>query len=283
MRQISSLTALRSQLDQYRRKKESIGFVPTMGALHEGHLSLIRRSRRENSRTVISIFVNPIQFDAKKEDFSSYPRPKKKDILLAKEENVDIIFLPTDRKMYPKGFSSYISTTGLTETLCGKSRPGHFRGVTTVVGKLLNIVQPTRIYLGQKDAQQAVVIARMVEDLNFPVKVVICPTVREVDGLAMSSRNAYLSLQQRREAPFLYKSLQDARGRIRAGERRAEIIKRHIRRTLTAHTGGVIDYVECVDFKSLQPVKHLSGKVLIAIAVKFAKARLIDNVIVQLR
>ena len=254
-----------------------------MGALHDGHLSLIQYSRRENQRTVLSIYVNPIQFDAKKEDFSSYPRPKKKDILLAKKENVDIIFLPTDRVMYPKGFSSFIATTGLTETLCGKSRPGHFRGVTTVVGKLLNMVQPTRIYLGQKDAQQAVVINRMIEDLNFPVKAVICPTVREADGLAMSSRNAYLSPQQRREAPFLYKSLTDARRRIHAGERRSAVIKRSIRGSITAHTGGVIDYVECVDLKSLQPVKYLSGKVLIAIAVKFAKARLIDNVIVQLR
>ncbi|MCA9403562.1 MAG: pantoate--beta-alanine ligase [Candidatus Omnitrophica bacterium] len=283
MRQISSLSSLRRQLEKFRTKKESIGFVPTMGALHDGHLSLIRRSRRENRRTVLSIYVNPIQFDAKKEDFSSYPRPKKKDILLAKKENVDIIFLPTDRVMYPKGFSSFIATTGLTDTLCGKSRPGHFRGVTTVVGKLLNMVQPTRIYLGQKDAQQAIVINRMMEDLNFPVKAVICPTVREADGLAMSSRNAYLSPQHRREAPFLYKSLADARRRIRAGERKAAVIKRFIRGSISAHTGGAIDYVECVDLQSLKPVTYLSGKVLIAIAVKFAKARLIDNVIVQLR
>lgn len=283
MPQIKSISALKKYIKKYQQQGASIGFVPTMGALHEGHLSLIRRSRRENQRTVLSIYVNPLQFDPKKEDFSSYPRTKKNDILLAMKQNVDIIFLPTDKIIYPSGFGSYISTTGLADTLCGRTRPTHFRGVTTVVGKLLNLVQPTRLYLGQKDAQQALIIRRMIQDLNFPVHVVICPIVREKDGLAMSSRNRYLNDRQRVEATFLYKSLKEARERIQAGERRASVIKSGIRRIIQANTGGSIDYVECVQFDNLAPVKRLTGKVLIAIAVKFANARLIDNVIVQLR
>ena len=205
MRIIKSISLLRKALHKFRNTHQSIGFVPTMGAFHEGHLSLMRRSRKENDITVVSIFVNPIQFGPK-EDFARYPRPIRKDISFAKRENVDIIFYPSVDEMYAmysKDFLTYVEAPKLSQGLCGKSRPGHFRGVTTVVAKLLNIIGPDHLYLGQKDYQQAVILRQMVTDLNFSVNVTICPTVREVDGLAMSSRNQYLNAPQRKEAGVL--------------------------------------------------------------------------------
>lgn len=282
MQIIKSFKSLRSQIHRLKTNHKSIGFVPTMGALHEGHLSLLRKSRRENDITVLSIYVNPTQFDPKKEDFSSYPSNKKTDISLAKGENVDIIFLPTTKQMYPEGFSSSIQTDHLTDSLCGRSRPGHFKGVTTIVGKLINLVSPDVMYLGQKDAQQAIVLAQMVKDLNFNTRIKICPTVRETDGLALSSRNQYLSIRHRQQAPVLYQALRRAKHQIRSGDVNSRRIKQSIRKMIE-QTDGRVDYIECVDVKNLKPVNPLKGKILIALAVKFNSARLIDNIVVNVR
>ena len=278
MRIVRNIQSLRREIKIIKDRNETIGFVPTMGALHEGHLSLIRKSRRENDAVIISIFVNPKQFGPK-EDFRAYPRPEKKDILLAKEEKVDIIFYPSEKEMYPAGFLTSIDVGAITDFLCGASRPGHFRGVTTVVGKLLNIVAPDAMYLGQKDAQQAIVLRRMVADLDFPVTVKVCPTVREPDGLAMSSRNQYLTRHQRESATVLFQSLKDAQKRVLAGERNAAKIVRAVRATIAKHSPGKIDYIACVNANSLAPLKRLKGKIMIALAVKFGRTRLIDNIV----
>ena len=217
MRIFNSARSLHNVIGLLKSRKKRIGFVPTMGALHRGHCSLIRHSRRENNITVVSIFVNPKQFGPK-EDFDAYPRPEKSDISLAKKERVDIIFYPSEKKMYPTGFLTSVQVDTISRILCGKSRPGHFEGVATVVCKLLNIVAPDVLYLGQKDAQQAVVIKRMATDLNIPVAVRICPTIREKDGLALSSRNSYLSPHQRLEAPVLYRALRNAKQRALEGQ-----------------------------------------------------------------
>jgi len=280
MRIINSVKSLRPVLATIRSRKKRIGFVPTMGALHEGHASLIRKSRRENNITVVSIFVNPNQFGPK-EDFSSYPRPQKNDILLAKKEKVDIIFRPSEKEMYPTSFLTSIEVDGITQVLCGANRPGHFKGVTTVIGKLLNIVGPDTLYLGQKDAQQAVVIRRMINDLNWPVNVKVCPTVREGDGLAVSSRNAYLTAAQRRQAPILYGSLLSSRQKVLNGERSCAQIVSFIRTNITRHSACHVEYIACMDAMTLQPLKRFRGKVMIALAVKLGRTRLIDNIILK--
>jgi pantoate--beta-alanine ligase len=281
MRTVKTIRSLRPLIARARARHHTVGFVPTMGALHEGHLSLIRRCRRENDLTVVSIFVNPQQFGPR-EDFAAYPRPEKKDKVLAKKEKVDIIFYPSGNEMYPSGFLTSVVVARLTEGLCGASRPGHFRGVTTVVGKLLNIVAPDRLYLGQKDAQQVAVLQRMVRDLDFPVAVKVCPTVREPDGLALSSRNLSLSAAHRREAPVLFRSLTHAKEEIRSGERRASLVVRRIRKTIERQSSGRIDYIACVDADSLLPLEQLTGKVLIALAVTFGRTRLIDNIRIRI-
>lgn len=282
MRVVKTVKSLRRLIAKARAQNKRIGFVPTMGAFHEGHLALIRRCRRETACTVVSVFVNPKQFGPQ-EDFSAYPRPEKKDNLLAKKEKVDIIFRPSEKEMYPAGFLTTIRVAGITETLCGVSRPGHFHGVTTVVGKLLNIVAPDVLYLGQKDAQQAVVLKRMAVDLNFPVAVKVCPVVREGDGLAMSSRNDYLTPRQRKEAPVLFASLREARRDILAGERRAAKITGRIRSHIESRSSGKVDYIACVDADSLAPLTtRIHGKVMVALAVRFGKARLIDNIVVRI-
>lgn len=252
-----------------------------MGALHEGHCSLIRKCRRENDIVVLSIFVNPKQFGPR-EDFDSYPRPEKKDILLAKKEMVDIIFCPSGKEIYPAGFLTSIEVEQITEGLCGASRPGHFRGVTTVVGKLLNIITPDVMYLGQKDAQQAAVLKRMVYDLNFPVTVKVCPTVRERDGLAMSSRNSYLTPSQRSEATILYDSLKYAKMKVLAGERRSQKIIHLIQSMIEKSSSGKINYIACVNEETLIPLKQIHDKVMIALAVTFGQTRLIDNITVHI-
>lgn len=272
-----SIQSLRTRLKTLRTRKKSIGFVPTMGALHEGHLSLLRRSRKENDITVLSIFVNPTQFGPS-EDFRRYPRQEKNDERLAINENVDIIFYPTEKTLYPSGYLTYINIDTMTRHLCGASRPEHFRGVSTIVGKLLNIVQPDKMYLGQKDGQQAAIIRKMVHDLNIPVNVRICPTVREPDGLAMSSRNAYLTSQQRSEAPVLNRALKAAREEVRSGIKRAAIIEKLIRKNVNANSSADIQYVTCVDANTMQPVKTLTGRVMIGIAAHFGSTRLIDNI-----
>jgi len=280
MRVVKTIKSLRLLIKKAKAKNKRIGFVPTMGALHEGHLSLIRKCRRENDITIVSIFVNPKQFGLK-EDFAAYPRQEKKDNLLAKKEKVDIIFCPSGKEMYPTSFLTSIQVDAITETLCGASRPGHFHGVTTVVGKLLNIVTPNVLYLGQKDAQQAVVLKRMVADLNFPCTIKVCPIIRERDGLAMSSRNAYLTKRQRREAPILFESLKETRKKVLAGERSAANVIRLIQKNIEKHSSGKIDYISCVNANSLLPLKQTKGVVLIALAVKFGRTRLIDNIIVR--
>ena len=280
MRVIRSVRSIQQFIKKAKLAGKAVGFVPTMGALHDGHRSLLRRCRRENDIVVLSVFVNPKQFGPK-EDFTKYPRRERADKKLAKEEKVDIMFVPSAKEMYPEGYLTYIEVEKMTQALCGKSRPGHFKGVTTVVGKLLNIVMPDVLYLGQKDAQQAVVLTRMVRDLNFPVFVKTCPTVREADGLAMSSRNQYLSTGQRKEAAVLYRSLKEARQSVVVGNRLARAIVGKIRSRIARESSGRIDYLECVDADTFMPLKRIQGKTIIALAVWFGKTRLIDNTIVQ--
>ncbi|WP_334071550.1 MULTISPECIES: pantoate--beta-alanine ligase [Paenibacillus] len=270
-------------------KKIKTGFVPTMGYLHEGHASLLRRARGENDLVVLSIFVNPIQFGPN-EDFERYPRKEEQDLALAEREGVDAVFLPTVEEMYPKPTRTKIKVEGLTDSLCGASRPGHFDGVTTVVGKLLHIVRPDQAYFGQKDAQQAAVVAQMVEDLNFPVRIVPCPIIRESDGLALSSRNVYLSPEERQAALVLSGSLLKLQTEVEAGvEITAGQARKAVIQAIEAEPLAVIDYVEVVRFPSLEPLDGgtVLGEtaeqegVLVALAVKFGKTRLIDNVILM--
>ena len=262
-----------------KREGKTIGFVPTMGALHQGHLSLIRRARNENDLTVLSIFVNPAQFSPL-EDYTTYPQPFAQDKSFAKKENVDILFHPTTDEMYPQEFLTFVNTEKINEGLCGAFRPVHFRGVTTVVTKLLHCVLPDKLYLGQKDAQQAVVLTHMISDLNFPLQVKICPTIREKDGLAMSSRNQYLSPEQRKNAGILYQSLLQAKKRISKGERDPNRIAEEVYAMIHPFADKV-DYVECVNAENLEILKSLRGRVLVALAAWFGKARLIDNIIVR--
>jgi len=258
---------------------KTIGFVPTMGYLHQGHLSLVQKAREENDIVVVSIFVNPTQFGPN-EDYSRYPRDLERDLRLLNPFNVDYIFNPSVEEMYPAYYSVFVDETEMSKYLCGARRPGHFRGVCTVVTKLFNIVRPTHAYFGQKDAQQFRILRRMVENLNMDVEMVEMPIVREPDGLAMSSRNVYLSDEERREAPRLYKSLLEAKKLIDSGERDVQKIKDEIQRVLN-HPLLKIDYVEIVDEKTLIPVDRIEGDVIVAIAVFFGKARLIDNVIIK--
>jgi pantoate--beta-alanine ligase len=280
MRVVTTVKSLRRLVAKLKNQKKTIGFVPTMGFLHEGHASLLRQSKKDNDITVLSVFVNPRQFGPK-EDLKNYPRDIKKDEKLAKRENVDIIFYPSVDEIYPTDYLTNVEVSVLSDRLCGTTRPGHFRGVATVVLKLVNMVQPDVMYLGQKDAQQAIIIRKMIEDLNVPLKVKVVPTVREADGLAMSSRNSYLTAEERRQAVVLNQSLEDARREIFAGERNASEIITMIRRKIEAQTSGIIDYVQCVSAKDLVSVRKIAGEILIALAVKFGRARLIDNVIVN--
>lgn len=277
MKIIRKISNLRKTLHAYRRQRKKIGFVPTMGALHEGHLALLRQSRKENDLTVLSIFVNPTQFGPN-EDYKTYPRTWKIDLQKAEAAGVDSLFSPTVPEMYPAGCVSWVNVDeNLTSTLCGASRPGHFRGVATVVAKLLNIVQPNRLYLGQKDAQQCAVIQKLVKDLNYPVAVRIHPTVREKDGLAMSSRNRYLKPQERREATALNQALCLGKAAIAAGKKNPAHVITLMRRYIQNHSSGIIDYIACVDPATLQPLKTINQKTLLAVAVRFGKTRLIDN------
>lgn len=265
---------------ELRKAEKSIGFVPTMGYLHEGHLSLVRIARGENDVVVVSIFVNPTQFGPN-EDYDEYPRDLERDLKLLEKENVDFVFNPSVEEMYPKGYSTYVIVEGLTEVLCGRSRPGHFKGVTTVVTKLFNIVNPTRAYFGQKDAQQFRVLKRMVEDLNMDVEMVEAPIVREADGLAMSSRNVYLSSKEREQALSLYESLNLAKKAIEDGERDVEKIKEIMRKNFSKYDKVKVDYIEIVDEKDLRQLSKVEGKVLIAVAAFVGKTRLIDNMILE--
>jgi len=257
---------------------EPVGFVPTMGYLHEGHLSLIRQARAENKSLVVSIFVNPTQF-ASGEDFDKYPRNSERDLTLLKKEGVDIVFMPLVSEMYPAQFSSWVVVDKLTEGLERASRPGHFRGVTTVVAKLFNIVKPTKAYFGQKDAQQAIVIKKMVSDLNMNLEIVTLPTVRERDSLAMSSRNDYLSPQERQAATVLYRALCLVQGLWTKGEKDAEKLRQAMTDLIKKEPLATIDYVSVADAETLEELEEISLPALVSLAVKIGKTRLIDNIV----
>jgi pantoate--beta-alanine ligase len=259
---------------------EPVGLVPTMGYLHEGHLSLVRRARDECASVAASIFVNPTQFSAN-EDLSKYPRDLKRDLTLLEEAGADLVWTPTPEIMYPPGYQTWVEVEGLTQPLEGAVRPGHFRGVTTVVAKLLNVVQPQKAYFGQKDAQQAAVIQRMTRDLDFPIEIVICPTMREKDGLAMSSRNSYLSPEERQAATVLFRALSAAHAAHRRGERKAEALRQIVREAVALEPLAQLQYVSCADFDSLQEVEEIKGKTLLSMAVFMGKTRLIDNFILE--
>ncbi len=277
MRVIREAQKLDFALKKNRRTK-SIGFVPTMGALHAGHLSLIRQAAKDNHIVVVSIFVNPAQFGPK-EDLKKYPRPLKKDLELCRKCGVDFVFLPDNKNMYPHGFSTFVNVEGLSNVLCGASRPGHFRGVATVVTKLLNIIRPDVLYLGQKDSQQVIIIARMVKDLNFPVKLKIMPIVRENDGLALSSRNIYLTKEERSDAVVLSKALRLAESLVNNGQRNGHVIINRMKQLIAKKKTAKIDYISIVDLNNLSPLKKISEKCLIVLAVRIGHTRLIDNII----
>ena len=264
-----------------RMKDKKIGFVPTMGYLHKGHLKLVKECRKRSDVVIVSIFVNPVQFGPK-EDFNSYPRDLNRDIEMLKKLNVDYIFIPDVKEMYPKGYSVYVEPTGgIVNSLCGFSRPGHFRGVATVVAKLFNIVKPHISFFGKKDFQQSIVIKRIVKDLNFSIDIVIVKTVREKDGLAMSSRNKYLSDEERKSALVLYKSLNIARNMIKSGERKVSIIINSMKEMIKNEHSAKINYISIVNADTLEKLKEATGNVLIALAVKIGKTRLIDNLTIK--
>ena len=281
MQVLKTVQEVREVVNAWKKEGLSVGFVPTMGYLHEGHQSLIKKSSEQNDRTVVSVFVHPIQFGPN-EDLETYPRDLNRDKKAVEDAGGDIIFNPEPSEMYPKHFTSIIDTTETTELLCGAVRPVHFRGVCTVVGKLFNIVQPDRAYFGQKDAQQLATIRRFTRDLNFPIEIVSCPIIREDDGLAKSSRNTYLSPEERQAALILSKSLEKGKEAINQGERNAQNIIDIIKKNLTTEPLARIDYVEVVDFENIQRIKEISGKTLVAIAVYIGKTRLIDNFIITL-
>ncbi|MDP3804340.1 MAG: pantoate--beta-alanine ligase [Candidatus Omnitrophota bacterium] len=280
MKLVDSVSRMSALARMYRKEGKSIGFVPTMGALHEGHLSLIRTAKKHTDIVVVSMFINPIQF-AQFEDFDKYPKDIKRDGELARTAGADIIFYPSIKEMYPDDYSTYVNVEGLTDTLCGASRPGHFKGVATVVAKLFGMVKPEIAYFGQKDAQQVIVLKKMVEDLNMGIEIKVLPIVRQVDGLAMSSRNAYLSEGERRDAVVLYRSLEKAEGLIRYGERDSKKIIKIMTEMIRQVPGARIDYVSVVDTKDLKDMDKISQEALIALAVYIGKTRLIDNVIVK--
>jgi pantoate--beta-alanine ligase len=266
-----------SELTLTRRSfSGTVGLVPTMGYLHEGHLSLIRRACQECDHVVVSIFVNPTQFGPK-EDLSKYPRDIERDLSLIEPLGTDLVWMPTADVMYPQGYQTWVEVETVTRPLEGAMRPGHFRGVTTVVAKLFNGVQPDKAYFGQKDAQQAAVIRQMTRDLNFPIEIVVCPIVREPDGLAMSSRNVYLEPEERKAATVLYRSLTAANNAYENGERDAEKLCQIMKDVLSTEPLVQIQYVSCADYDTLQELETVTGKTLLSMAVFMGKTRLIDN------
>lgn len=277
MQVIQTIAAFREARARYPR----LGLVPTMGYLHEGHRSLARRARQECGAVAVSIFVNPTQFGPS-DDFSRYPRDLARDLALLEELHTDLVFAPSGSEIYPPGHATSVEVGAVTDVLEGAVRPGHFRGVATVVCKLFNIAQPTRAYFGQKDAQQTVVIAKMVRDLDMPVEVVVCPTIREPDGLAMSSRNTYLAADERRTATVLHRALAVADKRFKAGERSAEVLRGVMRDTLAHEPQAHIDYVSVADRASLRELDTVPPQgALASMAVRVGKTRLIDNVILE--
>ena len=274
---IESVTEL---VKSARISGKKIGFVPTMGALHTGHISLIEAAKEKSDFVVVSIFVNPTQFGPG-EDFEKYPRPLYADLEICRKAGVDVVFVPSQEQMYPRENLTWVNVEKLTESLCGRSRPEHFRGVTTVCAKLFNIVEPDMAFFGQKDAQQAIVIKRMVADLNMPLQIVVCPTVRRPDGLAVSSRNRYLTAEQQKDATLIYKSLQECRDMIDAGVTDSRKIITQMQKILTHAPSIRIEYISIVDAVTLQDLERITGKVLAAVAVRIGPARLIDNILLD--
>jgi pantoate--beta-alanine ligase len=280
MKICKTIADMRAASRAARHSGKRLGFIPTMGALHEGHLSLVRAAGAKCDVVAVSIFVNPLQF-GRSEDLAKYPRTFEHDRELLEKEAVDILFVPTPEEMYPAGAVTYVTVEGLSEKLCGKSRPGHFRGVTTVVAKLFHIVEPDVAFFGQKDAAQATIIRRMVQDLNLPVEIAVCPIVREPDGLAMSSRNAYLNPQERKSALALNRALSEVKSRFDQGERNASGLITVGKQTLTRELGVRLDYFEIVDPATLDPMPELTGTVLVALAALVGNTRLIDNILLN--
>ncbi len=281
MLSISSAAEMTALSREARRCGKRLGFVPTMGALHEGHLSLVRSARAQSDVVVVSIFVNPTQFGPK-EDFSKYPRTLQRDSALLEAENVDFLFCPPVEEIYPPGPPTWVTVEDLSERLDGRSRPGHFRGVTTVVSKLFNIVQPDVAFFGQKDAAQAAIIRKLMRDLAFDVRIVVCPIVREKDGLAMSSRNVYLAPDQRKQATVLYRSLMRVQAMADRGERDALRLIAAGKQVMAEEPGVRLDYFEIVNWETLDPVADVSRGALVAVAAYVGETRLIDNIILSL-
>ncbi|ODA39642.1 pantoate--beta-alanine ligase [Desulfosporosinus sp. BG] len=280
MKRTSHISELREIVAMERRQGRKIALIPTMGYLHQGHLALVERAKQSGAFVVLSIFVNPLQFGPN-EDYSSYPRDLERDAHLVGIAGVDALFHPTAAEMYPRPMVTYVEVGQLDSVLCGAKRPGHFRGVVTVVSKLFHIVQPDFAFFGQKDYQQYLIIQRMVKDLNLPVEIIPVPIVREQDGLALSSRNVFLTSEQRQEALILSQSLNEAEMLWRAGERSAQVLETCIRDRITRESQGVIDYVEVRDAEDLSEVTNMENPVLVALAVRFGSTRLIDNKVLE--
>ena len=278
MKIVKTVDEVRAQVKEWRKEGLSVGLVPTMGYLHEGHQSLIKKSAEQNDRTVVSVFVNPMQFGPT-EDLESYPRDLEADARLVESTGGDLIFNPEPEEMYKDGFCSFVNMTGLPDALCGLTRPVHFKGVCTVVNKLFNIVKPDRAYFGEKDAQQLAIIMRMVKDLNMDIEIVGCPIIREADGLAKSSRNIYLTPEERKAAVILSKSVALGKKMVAEGEKDAKKIVTAMKELINSEPLATIDYVEMVDMDTMKTIDEVKGHVLCAMAVKFGKARLIDNFI----
>ena len=279
---LRTIPETRRWVQSERTSSRTLGLVPTMGSFHEGHLSLIRRARQSCDRTMVSIFVNPLQF-APGEDYVRYPRDLDRDLSLATREGVAAVFHPETEEMYPNGIVTSIGVGKLGEALCGASRPGHFQGVATVVAKLFNIVQPDLAFFGQKDAQQTLIMKTMTQELNWPLQIVVCPTVREPDGVAYNSRNSYLSAEERSRASVLYRSLRLAENLIHSGARDAAGVEGEMRKMIQDVSGAELDYARVVDPATLEVLQQINGEVLAAVAVRFGKTRLIDNLIIAPR
>lgn len=277
---VKTISEVRNEVKNWRKQGLSVGLVPTMGYLHEGHKSLIERACKENDKVVVSVFVNPTQFGPG-EDLATYPRDIQRDAALCEDAGAAVIFNPEPEEMYFDDFHTYVTMESLSDELCGKTRPIHFRGVCTVVSKLFHIVAPDRAYFGQKDAQQLAIIKRMVRDLNFDIEIVGCPIVREADGLAKSSRNTYLNPEERKAALVLSRAVGLGQELIQKGERNADVIVEKMKQLIEEEPLAKIDYVQAVDAISIQPVAEIKGTVLVAMAVYIGKTRLIDNFIYE--
>ncbi len=282
MKTFAKISEIKTEINRQRAEGKSIGFIPTMGFLHEGHLSLVRESLQKTDCTVVSIFVNPTQFGPQ-EDFKEYPRDLERDEDILEKEGVEVVFVPDQNEMYPQGYKTFVEVQDLQDKLCGISRPGHFKGVCTVVLKLFQIVGPDIAFFGQKDAQQALILKRMVRDLNLSVDIDVLPIVREADGLALSSRNVYLNTEERKAALCLIKSLKKVEQMMDEGERESNRIIQTMQQVINSEPLARVDYLEIVDLDNLDPLVKIEGEALVALAVSIGKIRLIDNMIVTLK